>query len=60
MEEPVETGTAPVSLTPAQALDAWLDQYIRNSAISRDTAAWNRIARSVGDIKAAIAAVQEV
>ena len=51
------TSTA-APLTPAAALDAWVDS-LRNTAIARDTAAWNRIYAAVQEIKAAIAPVKE-
>jgi hypothetical protein len=49
---------APV-LTPSAGLDAWVDT-LRNTAIARDTAAWNRIYAATQEIRAAIAAVKEI
>ena len=45
--------------TAAQALDVWFDTYVRDSAISRDTSAYNAVFGHTQQIKAAIAAVKE-
>jgi hypothetical protein len=42
----------PAQISARQALAAWLDQFIRNTAYARDTEAWNRISSGVGIIKA--------
>lgn len=57
-EQVIQQAEAATPLTPAAALDAWVDT-LRNTAIARDTAAWNRIYAAVQEIKAAIAAVKE-
>ena len=54
----IEASPAAAALTPTAALDAWVDT-LRNTAIARDTAAWNRIYAATQEIKAAIAAVKE-
>ena len=44
-----------VTLTAAQALEQWLNTYIRNTAYAGETRVWNSIFNGVAQIKAALA-----
>jgi hypothetical protein len=54
-EASASAATAP---TPAAQLDAFVNS-LRNTAVSRDTRAWNRVASLVTQLKQAVAAVKE-
>jgi len=41
------------------ALDAWFAEHVPDSAISRDTTAYNRVFHAVAEIKAAISTLKE-
>lgn len=44
-----------VTLTAAEALEQWLNDYVRNTAYAGETRVWNSIFNGVAQIRAALA-----
>lgn len=60
MPKAIDKPTPPTAAaTAAAALEDWLQDHVRDTAISRDTAAYNRIASALGEIRAALNTVKE-